>query len=348
MLAAAVTGVSAFPQQSGNNFPQQGEGQGQSTPPPKQGGVIRVPVNEVSLSVTVKTKQGQIVADLHKDEFRIFEDDIEQTVGTFTSEAYPLSVLILIDNDMKDKDAQQVQESIKGVIAGLSANDEAAICRFDEFFHEGKGFTSDQDKLLTELKRTRLDSEPQAGQTSASMISGPTINGHSATSDAPNIAPTTAIIKGQSIKALDDAVFAAAGLLGTRGDRRKLILLISDGVNGTKFNKNNFDVTLKQLLRNNVSVYSVAVNSAYLNRKFNHMVDYPKHTGGDVYFPLKRGSMEELYARVTEEARHQYILTYAPRGTDHNAPYHTVEVRVKREGLNILTRDGYFSGAIPR
>jgi hypothetical protein len=58
--------------------------------------------------------------------------------------------------------------------------------------------------------------------------------------------------------------------------------------------------------------------------------------------------MEELYSRVTEEARNQYTLAYAPSGTDRSTEYHSIEVRVKREGLTILTREGYYAGATPR
>jgi hypothetical protein len=36
-----------------------------------------------------------------------------------------------------------------------------------------------------------------------------------------------------------------------------------------------------------------------------------------------------------------------PRGTDRNTDYHSIEVRVKREGLDIKTRDGYYSGGVP-
>src|SRR5436189_261549 len=83
--------------------------------------------------------------------------------------------------------AVQGNESLRAIVAALSLNDEAFVCRFDQFFHPGKGFTSDQDKLLTELKRTRLDDEPSVGPTSPAINNGPTINGRSATGDAPNI-----------------------------------------------------------------------------------------------------------------------------------------------------------------
>jgi len=359
LATATVLGAGAFcliararPQQSGNNNPRP-PAQAPAAPQDQktQGPAIIANVNLVNLSVTVKDGSGNLVPDLHKDEFRIFEDDVEQSIDTFTSDAYPLSLVLLIDNDLKAKDAQQVQESIRAAIAGLSANDEAFVCRFDQFFHPGKGWTADQDQLLTELKRTEADPtmRQDAAPPSGAINNGPTINGHSAIGDAPSNVATTMVIKGQSNKALDDAVFAAADLLRERGkNRRKLILLVSDGQNGPKFNKNNFDVTVKELIRNEVAVYSLAVSSAYFERKFNRLVAYSKRSGGDVYFAAKQSTMEELYSRITEEARHQYLLSYIPRGTDRKAPYHSIEVRVKREGLNILTREGYFTDAVQR
>src|SRR5258708_39923727 len=88
-------------------------------------------------------------------------------------------MVLLIDNDLKSKDARQVSDSLRSVVAGLSVNDEAFVCRFDQFFHEGKGFITDQDKLLTELKRTRLDEEPSVGPSSPAIANGPSINGRS-------------------------------------------------------------------------------------------------------------------------------------------------------------------------
>jgi Ca-activated chloride channel homolog len=323
--------------------------------PPQQNrqGKIIIPVNQVIVPVTVKDRSGKLVPDLRRDEFRIFEDNVEQKIVYFGADPTPISMVLLIDNDLGSKDARQVSESLLSVVAGLSVslNDEAFVCRFDQFFHEGKGFTTDQDKLLTELKRTRLDEEPSVGPSSAAIANSPSINGHSATGDAPNIAGATINLKSQPTKALDDAVYAAAQLLKDRDperQRRKIIFLISDGVNGPKSNVNNYDTVLKDLLRYNISVYGVGVGSAYFERRFERLSKYAHDTGGDVYYGLKSRAMEELYGRVTEEARNQYTLAYAPSGTDRAAEYHSIEVRVRREGLTILTREGYYAGATPR
>ena len=319
--------------------------------PPNRQGKITFSVNQVVVPVTVKDGSGRLVPDLRRDEFRIFEDNVEQRIAYFGADPMPISMILLLDNDLKSKDAKQVSDSLRAVVGGVSLNDEAFICRFDQYFHEGKGFLNDRDKLLTELQRTHLDDEPSVSPSSPAISTGPSINGHSATGDAPNISGGLINIKGQPTKALDDAVYAAAQLLKERDperQRRKIIFLISDGVNGPKFNNNSYDTVLKELLRYNISVYGVGVGSAVFERKFERLSKYAHDTGGDVYYGMKSRAMEQLYARVTEEARNQYTLAYSPSGTDRGAEYHSIEVRVKREGLTILAREGYYAGAVPR
>jgi VWFA-related protein len=317
-------------------------------PAPGQGRII-FSVNQVVVPVTVKDSSGRLVADLTKDEFRIFEDKVEQRIAYFSNEAFPLSMVVLIDNDLKIKDAEEVAASLRAILAGMSTADEADVTRFDQFFHEGKGFTKNQDVLLTQIKRTAIDTEPSVAPPSPAMNNGPTINGHSATSDAPQITGGVMQLKGQSTKALDDAVYSAAQLLKDRGrERRKIIFLISDGANGIRTNTHSYKETVKELLRYGVSVYSVAVSSAYFERRFSRLVDYAHDTGGDVYFAAKRATMEELYSRVTEQARNQYTLAYTPQDTNAASDYHSIEIRIKREGLTVDARQGYYTGSAPR
>jgi VWFA-related protein len=307
---------------------------------------ITVNANLVVLPVTVKDRSGRLVPDLGKDEFRIFEDNVEQRIDVFTNEGFPLSMVILIDNDLKKGDAKEVQDSLDAIVGGMSDLDEAFVCRFDQFFHPGKGFTSDQDQLLTELRRTKLDSHtgvmPPGGP-----FNGPSVNGH-APDGSPQIPESTRTILAQPTKALDDAVFGAAQLLKERPrNRRKIIFIVSDGVNGgKKYNTNTYDNTVKEVLGHSISVFSVGVGSAFYDRRFERLSEYAHATGGDVYYAAKKESLQDLYSRVTEEARNEYTLAYVPRETNRAKDYHDVEVRVKREGLTILTRNRYYTGGI--
>jgi Ca-activated chloride channel homolog len=325
--------------------------------PPMTDAQARITVNSrlVVLPVTVKSRDGEMIPDLERGDFRIFEDNVEQNIDVFTAEAFPLSMVILIDNDLKDKDAEKVQASLQAILGGMSEYDEAFVCRFDQFFHSGKGFTSNQDELAKELKRTNLDSEPSVGTPGGPFTRSPSINGHSAV-DQSTIDGSTQIIKGQPTKALDDAVYEASTLLHDRPrSRRRVILLISDGVNGgKKFNKFAYEDVIKILLRDNITVYSVAAPSAYLERKIspidrtvNPLIRYANDSGGEIYRTTKEEGLETFYARLTEEARHQYTLAYIPRGTNPASEYHSIEVRVKREKVDVRTREGYYSGQLP-
>ena len=304
---------------------------------------IQVTTSTVLVPVTVKDHNGNLVPDLRRDEFRIFEDNIEQRIDSLSVEAYPLSLVILIDNDLKRKDEQQVEPSLVSIVGGMSSRDEAFICRFDQFFHEGKGFSKDQDKIITELKRTDLESVPSVAPPGG-PFNGPTVNNAPAPGASPQPAGLQAI-KGQSTKTLDDAIFESAMLLKDRDprNRRKVILLISDGQNGPKFNTHSYDETRAELLRQGITVYCVATGSSFFERKFNRLVSYSHDTGGDIYYGAKQQAFSEFYSRIAEEARNQYTLTYSPRG-DRKIDYHTIEVRVRRDGLTILAREGYYGG----
>jgi Ca-activated chloride channel family protein len=338
--------------------PQPGTPQaGAQNDPPMNDAQARITVNSrlVVLPVTVKDRSGEMIPDLERGDFRVFEDNVEQNIDVFTAEAFPLSIVVLIDNDLKDKDADKVQASLQSILGGMSEYDEAFICRFDQFFHPGKGFTNNQDQLAKELKRTNLDTQPSIAGPGGPFTKSPSINGHSAV-DQSSIDGSTQIIKGQPTKALDDAVYEASTLLHDRPrSRRRVILLISDGVNGgKKFNKFAYEDVIKVLLRDNISVYSVAAPSAYLERKISPidrtvsaLIRYANDSGGEIYRTTKQEGLETFYARLMEQARHQYTLAYIPHGTNPGAEYHTLEVRVKRENVDVRTREGYFTGQNP-
>ncbi len=87
--------------QSGQSS-QQGQ-PGQSSQADQAPPTIRVPVNLVVVPVTVKDSRNQLVGDLRRDEFRIFDDGVEQRITLFSVETAPLSVVIAVDNDLKPK-----------------------------------------------------------------------------------------------------------------------------------------------------------------------------------------------------------------------------------------------------
>jgi Ca-activated chloride channel homolog len=304
---------------------------------------IRVNSDLVILPVTVKDRFGDLVPDLQENDFRVFDDNVEQSVDVFTAEAFPLSLVVLIDDDLKSKDAAQMTPSLRAILAGISASDEALICRFDLFFHPGEAFSSDIDKLWANLKEAQDHSAPSTAGP-VPFVTSPSEH-PLGVGEPPVAAPTHA--GARPTKALDDAVHSAAELLHDRGiARRKIVLVISDGVNGPQFNHHTYEDSLAELLHDNISVYSLAVGNSLSKHKYARLINYANDTGGDIYYAATRNAMESFYSQITEEARHEYTLAYVPRGIKHNSTYHKVEVRVAREAVTIKTRQGYYTGPI--
>jgi Ca-activated chloride channel homolog len=75
-----------------------------SQPPPSsdsqtvsEGDVVRVTTNLVTIPVSVRAHDGKYVFDLRKEEFRIYEDGVEQEIGEFRSVEQPFYVVVLLD-----------------------------------------------------------------------------------------------------------------------------------------------------------------------------------------------------------------------------------------------------------
>jgi hypothetical protein len=85
---------------------------------------ISVNSDLIVLPVTVKDQNGNLVAGLERKDVRVFDDGSEQVIDVFTSEASPLSLVLLIDDDLKAKDAAQMAPSLRAIAAGISSADE--------------------------------------------------------------------------------------------------------------------------------------------------------------------------------------------------------------------------------
>jgi VWFA-related protein len=359
LAAATVTAVAQTQQAS----PAQ-TGVSQQPASPQQGAppiVVRTPV--VIVPVTVKDSRGQLVGDLNADDFRILADNVEQKVASFSAEAVPLSVVVLIDNDLEQRKYSRVQKSLTAICAGFSPNDEAALVAYDEFPEVISDFSSNNDALFTKLKRLELDSHSQVviadpttrGPIGAGAGSGPEqANGQPLGSGPPPEATVQphGIGAYKNVNALDDAIFAAAEMLKSRGrDRRKIIFLISDETDsGT--NAHGFDETLRSLLVSDVSLFSISVSrTAPVGKKLFqkgalNLEKYAANTGGDTYYAGNQADLERLYSEVTEQARNEYTLTFSPQEVAKGQDFHPIEVRVKRPDLNVESRDGYYESAI--
>ena len=303
----------------------------------------------VIVPVTVKDTSGRLVGDLQAGEFRVLCDGVEQKITSFSGDPVPLSAVVLIDNDLPDRAVKQVQKSLSAIAAGFGPADETAIVTYAQYPSTVADFSPNNDRLFTKLKRLELGSHPTQAIIDPTTTA-PSINGQPQPT-ATGI-PRHGSQRSVSTDTLHDAIYAAAEMLKERGrDRRKIIFLISDGSNSS-LNVHTFEETLHILLSADVSVYSISITrsvpiaGSLLQRGASQLEKYAAGTGGDTFFGSKQRDLERLYSDLTEQARNQYTLTFSPQDIHTDQDYHTIEVRVRRPGLNVMARDGYYQSAI--
>ena len=220
-LTACLAGaVPAMPQSAQPPSPAQSSGPAPSLRAQEEPRArIRTTVSLVVVPVTVKDGAGNLVTDLQKNDFRIFEDGIEQQIAVFSVDPFPLSAAVLVDDNLKRSSADRVQKTLETLAGGFSASDEVSLWRFDEVPESLSDFITENDALLTQLKRIDLSSSfPGVG---AAPMGGPPLNAQQLPGQPPGPAMS---IEHTNYKHINDAIYAAAEQLRDRArDRRKII-----------------------------------------------------------------------------------------------------------------------------
>lgn|SRR3989475_1893464 len=312
---------------------------------PQQEYKIHAKVDLVVVPVTVKGSGDKLIADLKKEDFVVLEDGRPQTVTNFTIDPVPLSAAVVLDTGLASDSLSKIQKTFPALAGAFSPFDEVAVYRYDKFVTKVLDFSADAERVetamntLREVKpRTATDATVARGPFS---IPGPVING------APVVPPvqvgvmTTSPPKISNV--LNDAIFTAASDLAKREhNRRKIVLVVSDGQNSG--NDHSFDETTKSLLEMGVQVYAVGLDQPFPYNKTSVLDDYAQTTGGDAYFVNSIQSIERSYSAATEEARNQYVLGYISNNEVAGAApvFRDIQVKIAGNSFKTLHRKGYY------
>ncbi|HYU33449.1 MAG TPA: VWA domain-containing protein [Thermoanaerobaculia bacterium] len=156
------------------------------------------------------------------------------------------------------------------------------------------------------------------------------------TSDLTQLAGGLAGIKAERSTALYDAmVFSLYYFSGLRG--RRAVLLLSDGRDeGSRF---TFDEALEYARRSGVTIYVIGLGEDVEKRKLGR---FAEETGGRAFFLKQPTELPAIYAAIEEELRSQYLIAYQSTNTTGSAGFRTVDVDVKRSGVEVKTMRGYY------
>lgn len=308
-----------------------------------------VNVNLVTVPVTVKDGDNRLVDGLLRKDFILYEDGVRQPIKFFTSDPFPLSAAVVIDDNIAASAMKKINQTLPSIAGAFSQFDEVAVYTYGDNVHSVADFAAAGEQITAALRRLKLSGH-QGGVpvTSGPLQSGPSINGHPLDPSTPHV-----ITPAKESHVMNDAILRAAMELSKREKaRRRIIFLVSDGKE--EGSEASYRDVLKVLLSYDISVYAIGVDSAaipgYDKLSQVHIPDmgygnllpkYVSATGGQYFAEFTRDAIEQTYARLTEIARNQYTLGYTTRLTPAGT-YRTVEVRVLRPNLKVVARDGYY------
>ena len=290
-------------------------------PPKKVEGMpdfsIRVNVPLVTLDVGVLSKDGMFLSGLHKENFKVFEDGVPQTISDFGQIQAPITAVMLVEFANNDIFYQFAYDSLVAsytFATGLKKDDWIALISYDIKAHILQDFTQDKRAIGGALSTLR-----------------------------PGMAMSAETN-------LFDALYETLDRLeGVEG--RKYIILVSSGRD--TFSKRTLDQALKKVQASrDIVIYSISTGQAmrnwaethgymrYLcpitdfncgmtfNQADNQMKSFARMTGGKYYAPLFEGSFRDAFADIANTIRNQYSVSYHPTNRAQDGSYRKLKVEL--------------------
>ena len=292
--------------------------------------IVRVSTDLITVPAEVMDRSGRYIGNLRKEDFKIFENGVEQELAYFASVEQPFTVALLLDvSGSTQTQLQAIREAANAFIKGLRPNDRLLMISFD-----GKINVLTEAVTLSELrkKKIRLD----------------------ALNDGTLLYQTVDLVLNQKL----------AGIQG-----RKAVVMLTDGVDGgskkTLLKKNIHDAE-----EGNVTIYSVRYNTLpQLPQRLSHIVN-PKarahveerlrkeyvvganylqalteKTGGRLYNADALSEVPRVFNAITEELGRQYSLGYYPKGKASAGEKRDIRVRTRMSNLVVRARQSYTASA---
>jgi Ca-activated chloride channel family protein len=251
------------------------------------------------------------VTNLGKDDFRIFDDAVEQTISVFErNTSLPLSIALLIDTSgSTNKDIPYETASILKFLRALkqagNPDDTMAVYSFNWQVKMEVGYTRNEQRAERVMRQ----------------------------------------LHGEGGTSLYDAIYLVSGDLEER-DGRHVMVVVTDGGDTTSYKK--LVDAVKAAIRSDAVLYPIVVvpitTDAGRNLGGEHALETMAHaTGGRTFYPAGAGELDQTFAEILRELRTEYLLGYYPRlPRAFTNKYHSVRVTVNRPQLKVTTRSGYY------
>jgi Ca-activated chloride channel family protein len=276
---------------------------------------LQVDVPLVLIPAHVSTSLGAPVTSLTQENFRLFEDGVEQKITHFASEDAPVSVGLLFDasGSMRDKMRKSLEAAAE-LFKSANIEDQFFLVEFNERPKLIVPFTRRSDEVYQRLLRAR-----PVGRTS-----------------------------------LFDAIHLALLQMKNASNPRKAIVILSDGGdNHSRYTESEIKGALQEG-DVQVYAMGIFPSEGLAKRPREErggprlLAELTEETGG-LHFPVENlNDLPAVCARIGAALRNQYLLGYSPANPARDGKYHRVKVVLQAPEnsprLTIYHRQGYYAG----
>jgi Ca-activated chloride channel homolog len=265
----------------------------------------------VELVFSVHDKKGKLATNLDKTDFKVYENNIPQTITNFANETnLPLAIALLIDasSSIRDKLQFEQEASMDFFFATLRRQiDRGVLVSFDTTLEVLQDFTDDPDLMAKALKKLR---------------------------------------PGGGTRMFDAIFFACQEKLQKAQAPRKALVLISDGEDNAS--THSLDDVIEIAHRTETAIYTISTNSAGFfgmsaPKNDELLKKLADETGGRALFPMKALDLGRSFQEISQELRHQYSLAYRSTDIAKNGAFRPIRIECTVKGLKVNARKGYFA-----
>jgi VWFA-related protein len=284
---------------------------------------FKTEVKVVNVLASVRTKKGEIIRDLTKDDFSLAEDGRPQAIKYFARQSdLPLTLGLMVDTSMSQVrvlDAERTASFrfLEQVLR--ESKDQVFIMQFDMAMILRQSLTSSFGKLNDALAYVDTPSRKELEMGAASTNKG---------------------------TVLYDAVVKASNEIMKKQSGRKALLLLTDGVD------EGSDATVADAVdaaqRADTLIYSILFSDPgfYMYGApdgSRGLIRMAKETGGGFFNVSKKNGIDQIYAAIQDELRSQYSLGYVSDQPVRISEFRKIQLSVKQKGLVVQARDRYWA-----
>jgi len=301
---------------------------------------LKVHVDLVILNVAVVDEKGANVTSLGKQDFVVYEDDVEQQVADFLPVEAPFHLVLALDTSISTRSSLTlIKKAASNFTDQLRLSDQIAISEINSSVREIQGFTSDRRRLKKAIDRIATASSGGSriydGVADATKKLQKSEGGRRAVIMLSDGMENSSRVKFEDLRRLlaqSDVVFYPVTILNTGSQKDMLEDFIK------KADKKKPD--LAPYVEN--AKVSLSVLEEVYQIQTERLRTLTDESGGKIFLVADLADLAQEYAKVAHELRNTFSLAYYSNNTDRDGTMRKIRVEVRDPRYRVHTRTGYF------